>query len=494
VVTSRNQLSGLVATNGAHPLTLELLTDDEARLLLANRLGHDRISLEPDAVDEIISRCAHLPLALAVVAARAAVHAAHPLSTLARELREAREGLDPLAGDDTSTDVRTVFWCSYRTFDAPAARLFRLLGLHPGPEITADAAASLAGVPVPQARSRLADLAKAHLVSEPTVGRYALHDLLRAYAVELAHTHDTGAERQAASHRMFDHYLHTAHAAALYPHGDKPTPAPARPGVSPETLTAHDEASAWFTTEHSVLMAVLTDAVNAGFHRHACQLAGALFTFLHQHGRWHDRITTQHIALDAARRLGDPAEQARAHRRLGLASADLGQYDDARRHLDRALHLCTELGDLVGQGWTHYLANLVATTAGRIPEALDRALTSLQQALTRHEELDNLPYQAHTWSCLGDTQLQLGEPSRAIPCYRRALELFRTLGGRHAEASTLVHLGASHHAAGDPDAARSVWQDARDVLEDVDEHAAKQIRAQLRQLDQSAAEAFLSRT
>jgi DNA-binding SARP family transcriptional activator len=530
VVTSRHQLSGLVTTNGAHPITLELLTDEEARLLLANRLGHDRIGLEPDAVSEIVSRCARLPLALAVVAARAAVHAAYPLSTLARQLREAREGLDPLAGDDASTDVRTVFWCSYRTLGAPEARLFRLLGLHPGPEITADAAASLAGVPVPQARSGLADLAKSHLVSEPTTGRYALHDLLRAYAVELAHAHDTDAERQAAIHRMLDHYLHTAHAAALYPHGDKPTPAPARPGVSPETLPAHDEASAWFTTEHPVLIAVLTQAVNAGFDRHACQLAGALFTFLHQHGRWHDRIATQHIALDAARRLGDPAEQARAHRRLAVAGADLGQDDDARRHLDRALHLCGELGDLVGQGWTHYLANLVATTAGRIPEALDRAhearrrfeaagdrnghavaltdigwhqgrlgnrdqaLTSLRQALTGHEELGNLPYQAHTWSCLGDTHLQLGEPSRAIPCYRRALELFRTIGGRHAEASTLVHLGASHDAAGDPDAARSVWQDARDALEDLDEHAAEQIRAQLRQLDESAPEALLSRT
>jgi hypothetical protein len=160
VVTSRNQLSGLVTANNAHPLTLDLLTDDEARLLLAHRLSHDRITLEPDATNEIITRCAHLPLALAIVAARAATHPAHPLATLAGQLRDVKQhGLDLLASEDTTTDVRAVFSCSYRTLSAQAARLFRLLGIHPGPDITADAAASLAGIPVSQARPLLADLA-----------------------------------------------------------------------------------------------------------------------------------------------------------------------------------------------------------------------------------------------------------------------------------------------------------------------------------------------
>jgi DNA-binding SARP family transcriptional activator/tetratricopeptide (TPR) repeat protein len=378
VVTSRDQLSGLVAANGAHPLTLDLLTDDEARLLLAHRLSHDRISLESDATNEIITRCAHLPLALAIVAARAATYPAHPLATLAGQLRDARGGLDLLASEDTTTDVRAVFSCSYRTFSAPAARLFRLLGLHPGPDITADAAASLAGIPVSQARPLLADLARAHLVTEPTAGRYAFHDLLRAYASELAHTRDTGADRRAATHRMLDHYLHTAHTAALYPHGDTVTPAAPRPGVSPETLTTRDEASAWLAAEQSVLLAALNHAAHAGFHRHTCQLAGALFNFLHQRGRWHDRIATQQTALDAAQRLGDPAEQARVHRRLAVASADLGRYDDAHLHLDRALDLCGELGDLVGQAWTHYLGNLVACLQGRTAEALDAAHQALR--------------------------------------------------------------------------------------------------------------------
>jgi DNA-binding SARP family transcriptional activator/tetratricopeptide (TPR) repeat protein len=528
VVTSRNPLSGLVTANGAHSLTLDLLTDDEARLLLAHRLGPDRISLEPDAANEIISRCAHLPLALAIVAARGVTHPGHPLATLAGQLRDAElHGLDLLTTEeDTTTDVRAVFSSSYCTLSAPTARLFRLLGLHPGPDVTADAAASLAGIPVAQARPLLADLARAHLVTEPTAGRYAFHDLLRAYASELAHTVDTGADRRKATHRMLDHYLHSAHSVALYPFGDAVTPAAAVAGVSPETLTTPDEGSAWLAAEQAVLLAAVAHAADAGFHRHTCQLAGALCSFLHQRGPWHDRIATQQLALDAAHRLGDPAEQARAHRRLAMADADLGRYDDAQLHLDRALDLSAELGDLVGQAWTHYLRNLVAFLQGRTAEALDaakqalrlfraagdrvghaaaltdvgwhhgglgdheQALTSLRQALTLHQELDNRPYQAHTWSCLGDTHQQLGEPSRAIVCYQRALELFRALDGRHGEASTLAQLGASYHAAGDPDAAHAVWQQARDVLDDLDESAADQILAQLRHNGQSAAEAL----
>jgi tetratricopeptide (TPR) repeat protein len=410
--------------------------------------------------------------------------------------------------------------------------LFRLLGLHPGPDITVGAAASLAGIPVSQARLLLADLARAHLVTEPTAGRYAFHDLLRAYAGELAHTRDTGADRQAATHRMLDHYLHTAHTAAplLYQHGETIALAAAQAGVSPETLTTRDQAMAWFTAEQAVLLAAFTHAAHAGFHRHTCQLASVLFNLLHQRGRWHDRATVQQTALDAARRLGDPAEQIRAHRRLAVASADLGRYEDAHRHLHHALELSGAMGDLLEQAWTHYHRNLVAALQGRSAEALDaaqhslrmfqaagdrlwqaaaltdvgwhqgrlgnhrQALTLLRQALDLHQELNNRAYQAHTWSCLGDTHQRLGEPSQAIACYQRALDLFGEVGDRYAEASALAHLGASYHAAGDPDAARAAWQHARDLLDDLDQPAADQVRAQLHYLGQSAGEALFRQT
>src|SRR5205814_9442195 len=214
-VTSRNQLTGLIATNDAHPVPLEVLTLAESRELLTRRLGAPRVAAEPDAVGEIIAACARLPLALAILAARATTRPRTPLATFATELADARGRLDLLAGDDPYTDVRTVFSWSYRSLTPDAARLFRLLAAHPGPDSSATAAASLAGLPPARAHAALAELTGANLLSQPAAGRYSLHDLLRAYARDLATRFDTDEERRAASHRVLDHYLHSAHTAAV---------------------------------------------------------------------------------------------------------------------------------------------------------------------------------------------------------------------------------------------------------------------------------------
>jgi DNA-binding SARP family transcriptional activator/tetratricopeptide (TPR) repeat protein len=530
LVTSRDQLAGLVAA-GAQPLALDLLGRDEAVRLLARRLGHDRVTAEPDATGELVGRCAGLPLALAIVAARAATHPEFPLAALAEQLHEARDGLDGFDGGDTATDVRAVFSWSYHRLGAPAARLFRLLGLHPGPDTGAAAAASLAGVPVARARALLAELARAHLVGEHAPGRYTLHDLLRAYAAELAHSGDSGGDRRAAVHRLLDHYLHTARDAdlLLYPHGEPIVLPRPQPGVTPERLGGRDQAMAWFTAEHPVLLAAMEQATRAGFHRHTCQLAWTLDVFLHRRGHWHDRAATQRAALEAARRLGDRGAQARSHRHLGFADADLGRYDDARRHLDRALELSEAAGDLAGQAWAHYNRSLVDGLQGRDADALasarraldlfqaagDRvgqanaltdvgwyhgrlgdhrqALACCGQALTLHQQLGNRAYQAHTWSCLGDTHHHLGDRPQAIDCYQRALALFRELGDRYGEAGVLAHLGELHRDAGDPDAARDAWRQARAILGELDQPAADQIRTRLHRFDQPAAAEALFR-
>jgi DNA-binding SARP family transcriptional activator/tetratricopeptide (TPR) repeat protein len=524
LVTSRNQLPGLVAAVGAHPVALDLLGRGEAVRLLARRLGDDRVTADPDATDELVTRCAGLPLALAVVAARAATHPEFPLAALAGQLREARDGLDGFDGGDVATDVRAVFSWSYRALGADAARLFRLLGLHPGPDVGAAAAASLAGRPAAQVRPLLAELARAHLVTEHVPGRYALHDLLRAYAAELAHTPDADGDRRAATHRLLDHYLHTAHGAdlLLYQYAEPITLAPPEPGVAAERLGGHDEAMAWFTAEHRVLLATIEQAARDGFDRHTCQLAWTLFVYLHRRGRWHDRAATQHAALDAARRLGDRGAQARAHRYLGSAYADLGRHQDAHLHLRRALELCGEVGDPAGEAWTHHYRDLAYGLQGRDTDALDAALRALDlfqaagdrvgraialsdvgwyhgrlghhqqalafcsQALGLHQELDNLPYQAHTLSCLGDTHHHLGDQPEAIDRYRQALALFREVGDRFGEASALARLGELHRDAGDPDAAREAWQAARAILGELDPSAADQVRTRLHRVDETA--------
>jgi tetratricopeptide (TPR) repeat protein len=326
-------------------------------------------------------------------------------------------------------------------------------------------------------RPLLAVLARAHLITEHSPGRYTytFHDLLRAYASELAHAEETVTGHQAATHRMLDHYLHTARSGdlVLYRHGETTNHAPPRPGVHPERLSDHDQAIAWFTAERPVLLAVIEHAARNGFDRHACHLAWALDTFLHRRGHWHDRAATQHAALDAARRLGDPRSQGRAHRNLGFAYAELGRYDDAHLHLRCALESSDVAGDTAGQAWTHHFRDLVYGSQGRDAEALDsaqqalrlfeaagdrvgkaialtdvgwyhgrlghheQALTFCRQALTLHQELDNRAYEAHTWSCLGDTHQRLADHAQAIDCYRNALHLFRECGDRCGEAIRL---------------------------------------------------------
>ncbi|MEO3796759.1 BTAD domain-containing putative transcriptional regulator [Nonomuraea sp. B10E15] len=520
LVTSRDHLAGLVMTYGARPLTLDLLPPDEARRLLARRLGHDRIAADPDATGTIVRRCAGLPLALAIVAARAAIQPAHPLGELAGELRDTLGALDRAAG------VRAIFSWSYETLGGEAAaRLFRLVaGLHPGPGCTVDAAASLAGVPVSRVRAPLAELARASLLAEHAPGRYSCHDLLRAYASELCLARDD--DRDAALRRLADHYAHTAYAAALHLHGPVEIEAPAAPlpGVSVTGFEGSDEAMDWLTAERPALLAVLKLAADLGLDRHVCDLARALFVHLHRRGRWHDRAETQRAAVAAARRLGDRAEEIRVRRNLAAALADLGRFDDAHHHLDAALKRSGD--DPAPQAWTHHYRGHVHALQGRDAEALDAArrahdlfarlgdrsgqaiaLTDLglhhgrlgdhgqardlcEQALALHQELGNRPYQAHAWSCLADAHLRLGDTAAAVDCHHRALALFRALGDPYAEASTLAHLGACHRLAGDHAAAREHWRHAHLLLGDLDPSTTDQIRAQLAALDGLAAATF----
>jgi tetratricopeptide (TPR) repeat protein len=525
VVTSRNRLSSLVAVDGAHPLMLDLLTQAEARELLARRLGPDRLAAEPQAVEQIIACCARLPLALSIAAARAE-QSGFKLAALAAELDKASgRRLDVLDADDPVSQVRTVFSWSYTTLSPAAARLFRLLGLHPSPDISAAATASLAAVPPAATRQLLAELTRASLLTEHIPGRYTLHDLLRDYAADLTHTHDPADQRCAAVGRLLDHYLHTAHTAArlLYPARD-PIPlalAPPGPGVTPEQPADHGQAVAWLTAEHPVLLAAVRQAAEAGFDTHTCQLSWTLDTFLTRRGPWHDLTTTWQTALHAARRLDHPAAQALAHRNLAIAHTMLGRYPDAHTHLGHALDLSTHTGDHVGQARAHRALGYLWWRQGRPELALDhaqraltlfraaghrrgqadafnsvgwchallgdhqQALTHCQQGLTLHQELGDRQGEALTWDSLGYAHHHLAHHTHAADCYQHALDLFRDIGDRYEEATTLTHLGDTHHATGNPTAARTAWQHALDILTDLDHPDADTVRAKIHHLDQT---------
>jgi tetratricopeptide (TPR) repeat protein len=521
LITSRNQLTSLIAETAAHTLTLDLLTDQEARDLLAHRLGADRVAAEPDAVTEIITRCARLPLALTLVAAHATVRPHTGLRVLADELRNSQHRWRTLTGDDPTTDVRTVFSWSYQALAPEAARLFRLLGLHPGPDITAPAAASLTAVPTGQVQPLLTELTHANLLTEHTTGRYVLHDLLRAYARDLAHATDPDQQRRSATHRLLDHYLHATHTAArlLQPHRDPIIPIPPQPGVTPETPADYEQALTWFTAEHPVLLAAVDHAVATGFDTHTWQLAWTLTDFLNWRGHWHDQAGTGHAAVAAAGRLGDPTAQARAHRILAIAYNRLGRVDDAYTHLWHALDLYTQAGDHAGQAHTHHALGQTREQQGRHTKALhhsrqaldlyratgdqwgqalalnavgwdyaqlgdhQQALTYCQQALTLFQNLNDRPGQAYTWDSIGYCHHHLGQHTQAITCYQHALDLFQDLGDLYNRATALTHLGDTHHTAGNHQAARDAWQQALVILTDLDHPDAGQVRAKLTSLD-----------
>ena len=527
IVTSRAPLTSLVAAEGAYPLALDLMSTADARDLFVHRLGVRRADAEGGAVGEIVRRCAGLPLALVVAAAHVATRDSLSLTALAGELRAAQGGLDVLAAGDIATDVRAVFSWSYRTLTPDAARLFRLLGVCPGPDIGVAAAASLAGVPVERATRLLAELVGANLLVQPAPGRHTCHDLLRAYATELATTLDTTAERRAATRRVLDHYLHTAHTAALllYPHRHSITLVPRQPGVEPEELADYGQALTWLTTELPVLLAAVDQAAGAGFDTHAWQLPWALADFLDYRGHWQDQADTQLVALDAARRLGDRGGEAHAHRALGRAYQQLGRDGDALTHYERALTLFGVLGEHTGQAHTHLNLALVYERQDRHREALRHgqwsldlyrrathragqanalntigwsyaqlgdyreALTLCGQALTLLTELGDRRGEATTWDSLGYAHHHLGHHRQARTCYERALDLFRELGDRRHEADTLTHLGDTQRTAGDPNSARLTWQQALSILDEVGHPDAVAVRVRLDHLDRPPAQA-----
>jgi hypothetical protein len=257
-------------------------------------------------------------VALVVAAARAAVRPALPLRALADELREEH---DP-AETDPDNDLWTVFSWSYRTLSRDAARLFRLLGLHPGPDISITASAGLAALTPRTARAALAELARSCLIREHLPGRYAFHDLRRVYARRLAYTVDAEEERRTALRRVHGHHLHTAYRAALLlnPGRDPITVEPLELGARPDALGDADEAMTWFGDEHAVLMATLTHDDGARADTYVWQTAWTLADFLDRRGHWHDEIIAWRAAVAATRRLADVPEQARAHRLLARAA------------------------------------------------------------------------------------------------------------------------------------------------------------------------------
>ena len=525
VVTSRNRLVGLVATEGASPLTLDLLSPDDARELLTGRLGPARVTSEPAAVSDIIDGCARLPLALTVAAARAITAPQLPLAAIAGELRGAARALDPFYVGDAAADVRAVFSWSYRALPGAAARLFRLLGLHPGPDVSLAVAASLGALRPDQARDVLAELTRSHLLAEPEPGRYAFHDLLRAYAAEQVAKRDSRRVRAAAVRRLLDHYLHGAYACALLiePSLERLTLGEVQPGtVLAEPATPAD-AMAWFAAEGAGILGAVPLAADGGLATHAWQLACTVSSYLLRRGLWEDNTAAQQAALGAARAAGDVPGEAHATQGLANGYARSGRFDMAVPEYERALAACQATGDHASQAriqaslaWIAEHQERLADAAGHAAQALalyqaagDRtgeaaglndlgfcyarmgnfreALSHCERGLVICREVGERNWEAATLDSLGLIHDGLGDPDRAVGCYEQAAAIYRDLGDRFNEADTLMSLGdvlaragrAGAASAGGAAAARGRWAQALRIFDEIGHPDGDEARARL---------------
>jgi tetratricopeptide (TPR) repeat protein len=496
VITSRNQLTGLRASAGAHLLALGLLSTVEAEELLAARLGVRRVGAEPEAVSEIVELCGRLPLALAIAAARAAERPRLPLASVAAELRAAR--LESLSTGDPATDIRSVFSWSVRRLSPPAARLFRLLGPPPCPDISSEAAAALAGGPV---RRALTELCAANLLTEHAPDRFAFHDLIHVYASELGRR-----GRRTPIARLLDHFLHRAHAAER-------TIDPGRDPILPDEPAFADagEASRWLDAEHRCILATVEYAAAHGWDRHAWQLAHVVAPHLYRRGLWRDQVAVGRIAVAAAGRTGDPT--ARVLAAVDLARAHL-QLDETAA-AEPLLRWALELAGGVRQAETHHVLSWVLDLQHRDAEAFDHAgwalalyrdaghrsgqartlntigwfhgqrgrhreaLSYCESALDLLLELGHRESQAATWHSLGRAHHRLGDHQQALSCYGNALAVFRELPNRYFEGSTLADIGDAHDGLGDGQAARSTWWSALAILEEIRHPQADGVRVKL---------------
>jgi DNA-binding SARP family transcriptional activator/tetratricopeptide (TPR) repeat protein len=518
VVTSRNRLTGLIASTGALVVPLDAMSEPQARALLAGRLGADRLAADLDAVQRIMDVCRGLPLALSVVAASAASRPGDALAVLADELDAAANLLDGLGAADPETDVRTLLHWSYRQLSPEAARLLPLLALHPGPDWAAPAAASLAGTGLHPTRAALAELVEANLLLWTPEHRYGFHDLVRAFALELA---ESSPERDAASLRLLDHYLHTAYAAdrLLDPTRNPIALAPMADGVAPQRLSDGEEAMRWFAAETAVLLAAIDHASALGEDAHCWQLAWTLPDYLNRRGRWQEIAVVSEQGLDAATRLGNASAQARMLRLLGQTCGRLDRFTEAHRYLERALELGRAGHDEIGQAHAHLQLGRLWRRQRRFAEALDhctralalfqsagdrvgqarafytigchhllvgdpqRALPYCEQAAALFGELGDLAGEAAARDEIGTVHHRLGDHHRAVAEYEHALARFRELAFRPAEAEVLTHLGDARHAMGSHATARRNWEAALAIFEELDHPDAKDVRTRLDNLD-----------
>ncbi|XVV03260.1 BTAD domain-containing putative transcriptional regulator [Actinosynnema sp. CA-248983] len=434
VVTSRHALPDL----DARTLSLALLNPADARALLARRLGTERLA---DGADDLVERCAGLPLALSIVAARAAVHPQFSLRDIADQLAVAADRLDYLDAGEPDVSMRDVFSWSYRHLSPAAARLFRLLGCHKGVTVSVPAAAALAGVREPAAVASVAELSQAHLLFEHRPGWYSTYDLLRWYAAELAATDDTDA----AAHRVLNWYAHTAFRARRHVNRDQNTINLGRiDGVEPQEFSSFEEACDWYEAERRNLALLAREAFDRGWWQYLPPISSHTWNFNNMRSRWPDILEFATMALTAAGELGELLAETNARINLGAVLGRLGRFAECVEHLTRALELSERIGD-------HRTTRISLNNLGMAKSALgrtDEALGHLRRALEICHATEGRPGEPILLDTLATIHRTAGNHDHAVECLERALHLNVTASDRYSAGINLANLARLHREAG----------------------------------------------
>ncbi|RAO30094.1 Regulatory protein AfsR [Micromonospora noduli] len=450
VVTSRSMLSGLVSRDGGRRLTLRMLVEEDAVTLLHDVTAEYRTGDDAVELAELARLCARLPLALRIAAERAASRPFMPLAELIRDLRDESALWDALTADDgeEADAVRSVFAWSYRGLTTSAARLFRLLGLHPGPDLGVPVAAALADLPVSQIRQPLDALVGAHLLEQNAPGRYQLHDLLRAYAVDQVKQLESSDDRQAALRRILTWYLHTADAALArtLPFSRTPPLAPSAE-VTPLSFATAEEADAWFSAEQDNLVTATRAAAEAALPQIAWHLAVLLRNVFMHRNAFDAWFATARIGLAAARSLDDRGAEAEALESLGKAHFQTRQLTEAAEHHHAALAIRRDIGDEHGTAVSINALGLLALRHRRLGDALTHFGESLDIVTRRHDQR----WRALLLTNLAETRYELGDLADAVTLLDQALAVQRDIDDRGQEGNSLFFLSMTLRELGRTD-------------------------------------------
>ncbi|KDN86602.1 ATP-binding protein [Kitasatospora cheerisanensis] len=470
LVTSRSRLSGLAVRDGARRLTVGTLPEPEAVALLRTVTADHRPDDDPADLTELARLCALLPLALRIAAERAASLPHLALGELIADLRDESALWDVLSvGDEEESDaVRTVFAWSYRALPEPAARLFRRLGLHPGPEFGLHAAAALAESTTGRTRQLLDTLVGAHLVEQTAPDRFQFHDLLRAYATDQARHEESPEARQAALRRVLDWYLHTADAAQqwLSPAEARLPLDPPADGVQPLAFADRNAAADWAERDRANLLHTVRSADGAGKDRHTWQLAAALWNAPAATAPGGDWIPAGRLGLAAAERLRDRAAQALLLTDLGMAHTQVNRLDAALDHHRGALALWRELGDPVNEA---HALNLLGVTHLR-GRQLDEAAPYFERAMAAFRRLGEAHWETTALANLAGAHQHAGRTAEARAAAERALAAYRASGDRRGEGNVLRMLSDILREQGETEQALTLAQAAVEIALNLRNH------------------------